>query len=274
MLRAMQLRPWALWVAALATTGCWSLEHLTNGVRPADGGATPGDGAGPATRPDSPCATGEHLLCDDFEDGLRVGSAARDWDGVDETFGGKVAISDAFARSGTHALRVTLPRNDALVVMLARLRKQLRFEGASFVRVQLDILLPPMAWAQGDDGQAALVSVAFATSPAFIGWSASMRASTFQIYVATPAEAAGPTQSLPGSNRWFRVAVEWDAARSGSFVTTIDGVVVDDRTLPRVEAGLADGAELSLGLLRFDRNAHVPTPPIEAFIDDVVIDRR
>jgi hypothetical protein len=261
---------------------CWSVDQLTNGTRVDDGGKPDGpslpEAASDAAAPGSPCA-GTHLFCDDFESGLRVGTAPTAWDVVDLQLGGVVELSTTHARSGMHALKATVPRNDALVQLFATLRKQLPTGTWRRMRVQTAIFLVRPAWKPTDNGTCVLAMASFdppggGDRPAWNFGLVSESAS--QMYVKRPSPAIATTTTPTPYDRWFDVSVEWDPAGTGKLVASVDGKPFDERTLT-LDTGVqapSSGATftLNVGLVRFSSAGNVPTPPIETYIDDVVVD--
>ncbi len=274
--RVSRRRRVAAALVALFGAGCWDVDHLRNGVRDA-GSVTPGDGSGGDANPGPTCTGGAHFFCDDFEADLRVG-VADGWDNKDLRGGGAVEVVTTRARSGLRSLHGSVPRNDARVALFSTLHKRFSIGTWRATRVEMNLFVPQPAWAAGDKGTAAFAIVLMPTNGGGdpVTWNFGMVGPVgSQIYAALPTPALAKGTTPTPYDRWFHVAVEWDPLGSGRFVASVDGTPFDERTLHPDTGVSAPGnaaLELDVGLARFDGGGNVPTPPLEVFVDDVVVD--
>lgn len=221
---------------------------------PADAAPAPDAAAGDGGSSASPCGSGTHLLCDDFEDGL---------DPKWVEIGAKTAIEPS--PRGGKMLVATLPAGgdaDAYLSFATGSTKPLR--------VTFDVRVTDPGWP---------TPVANANF-SFVGFhfrDTANEAITASAYLAPEGDGAAVQVTAqrpaftPGNESpfalgvWQKVEFTAGFGASANGLLTVDGVVTSTVTLETTPEG---APTLHLGLTR----SNEPTPALRVEIDDVVVD--
>jgi hypothetical protein len=252
-------------VAALCD-GCADTTGLTGGTRddagPAGTDAAPNvDGAAESEGGAAPfCAGSTHTFCADFDEDNPDGRVlAGGWNQVQDTGGGLVTISTEHARSGTHSLKATIPRQTTTATANAQLVHIL--PGWVHVRLEFDVYIVAPAWQSGDVNFG-IAAIGFLSSGAaqYMALSFAQQYSAYAVG-GTPIsqQAALPTDA------WFHAS--FDVQAGGSSTANVGGIEYSVTPNP-VSPGGQPVTWVFMGLSGFN----APSPDVVAYFDNVVVD--
>lgn len=251
-------------ILASACTLVIPVDDLTSGDGPApDGGgmdasAADADASDAGAR--SPCSSGSHVFCMDFE-GV---DPLSQWTSLEQTAPGVLQVTADRAHSPSHAMHAHNPR---LAAGEKRYVDALKTFPGAWRRVVLDfeVYVVRPAFSAGDSNFG-IFGIAFWSNGAVQESALSVTETATVLAVSSDGRYLGGTDgSMLPWDTWVHVHVE--ATPGGPVHATVGGIELTT-SLPALAAWDSPRIDVTIGVLGYNS----PVPDVDVYVDDVTVD--